>query len=230
MDSLQSIISDIRVFLYGGIRTLPLTIAGTMIILGLFTANYAMIFFLLGYLILAPLLAAGLNLGSAFLLEMFKITMFTVKAADVCNIVVPYMTMKNMEESKNQIIVISMWSAMMSFFFGYIIGNAVELFTFESAETDDSDHKQSNRKFQAMIAFFSIVVVTVGIMGYRMYTGCESVWATVLTSLLFGAGGYGWYLFLGAVGQNRLSDLFGIANRLLSPSAIENAPVACVPV
>jgi fumarylacetoacetase len=30
--------------------------------------------------------------------------------------------------------------------------------------------------------------------------------------------------------RNRLSDIFGIANRLLSPSAIENGPIACVPI
>jgi hypothetical protein len=27
-----------------------------------------------------------------------------------------------------------------------------------------------------------------------------------------------------------LSDVFGIANRLLPPSAITNAPIACVPI
>ena len=31
MESLKDIISDIRIFLYGGVLTLPLTIAGTLI-------------------------------------------------------------------------------------------------------------------------------------------------------------------------------------------------------
>ena len=60
---LRDIISDIRVFLYGGIATLPLTIAGTLSILGLFTANYAILFFLLGFLILTPLSASIINFG-----------------------------------------------------------------------------------------------------------------------------------------------------------------------
>ena len=33
MESLKDIISDIRVFMYGGVLTLPLTIAGTLSIL-----------------------------------------------------------------------------------------------------------------------------------------------------------------------------------------------------
>jgi len=41
--------------------------------------------------------------------------------------------------------------------------------------------------------------------------------------------GYYWYSMLSGIGQDRLSDLFGIANRLLPPSAITNGPVACIP-
>jgi hypothetical protein len=33
MDTLKDVVSDIRIFLYGGMTTLPLTIAGTMLIL-----------------------------------------------------------------------------------------------------------------------------------------------------------------------------------------------------
>ena len=73
MESLKSIVSDIRVFLYGGIVTLPLTIAGTMMILGLFTANYAILFFLLGFLVLTPFAAAVLNSSLDYFFEVFSI-------------------------------------------------------------------------------------------------------------------------------------------------------------
>jgi hypothetical protein len=52
----------------------------------------------------------------------------------------------------------------------------------------------------------------------------------ILTTIGFIFMGHGWYKALSKVGQDRLSDLFGIANRLLPPSAINNAPIACVPV
>jgi hypothetical protein len=52
----------------------------------------------------------------------------------------------------------------------------------------------------------------------------------IVTILLFGYIGRSWYRLLASVGEDRLSDLFGIANRLLPPSAIENKPIACVPI
>jgi hypothetical protein len=51
MSTLKGVISDIRTFLYGGFATLPLTIAGTLLVLGLMTANYAMLFLLVGLII-----------------------------------------------------------------------------------------------------------------------------------------------------------------------------------
>jgi hypothetical protein len=74
------------------------------------------------------------------------------------------------------------------------------------------------------ILFFGLLV-----FGYRFYSGCDSVIGMVLTSLFFGYAGYGWYKLLAMVGEDRLSDLFGIANRLLPPSAIQNKPIACLP-
>ena len=63
MDSLKTIIEDINVFIIGGIRSMPHTISGTMLLLGLFTANYAMLFFLLGFLVLTPIAQSILNAG-----------------------------------------------------------------------------------------------------------------------------------------------------------------------
>jgi hypothetical protein len=52
----------------------------------------------------------------------------------------------------------------------------------------------------------------------------------ILTTVLFIYAGHGWYKLLSKVGEDRLSDVFGIANRLLPPSAIVNGPIACVPI
>jgi hypothetical protein len=52
----------------------------------------------------------------------------------------------------------------------------------------------------------------------------------IITTVTFVFLGNGWYKALSKVGEDRLSDLFGIANRLLPPSAINNAPIACIPV
>jgi hypothetical protein len=61
MESLRDLLTDIHVLLRSGMTSLPLTIGGTMLLLGLCTANYAILFFLVGFLILVPSLVGGVN-------------------------------------------------------------------------------------------------------------------------------------------------------------------------
>ena len=237
MESLKGIISDIRVFLYGGILTLPLTIAGTLSILGLFTANYAILFFLLGFLILAPLGATITNLIGGALFGGFDI--FKAKTGEVCKVVIPFTTLKNSASVTDGAVISSSWVAMITFFIGYIFTNALELYNRESEDItinvktsseSDLNTMVTNRKSQAIIAMASIIVFALIVLAFRYSSGCESTLGMILTSILFIFTGHGWYKALSKVGEDRLSDLFGIANRLLPPSAINNAPIACMPI
>lgn len=238
MESLKGIISDIRVFLYGGILTLPLTLAGTLLILGLFTANYAILFFLLGFLILVPAIAAVLNLVLSSVFVGSSFNPFKTKTSDICRLIIPYATLNNPVGAAEETVISSTWMAMIAFFIGYIFTNALELFNRESTDisinvqTDsgsDIETKVSSRKTQAIVAMASIVVFLCIIIGFRFYTGCESTLGLILTIVIFLFVGHGWYKALSSVGQDRLSDLFGIANRLLPTGAIQNGPIACVP-
>jgi hypothetical protein len=238
MDSLKDIISDIRIFLYGGILTLPLTIAGTLSILGLFTANYAILFFLVGFLVLTPFVATILNflLGAVFTGKSFN--PFKAKTGDICKVLIPYATLP-ISSGEDSTVIASNWVAMIAFFVGYIFTNGLELYTRESPDStititstsgSDLNTKVTNRKSQAIIAMISVIVFALIVFGFRFYTGCESTLGMILTTIAFTFMGHGWYKALSKVGQDRLSDLFGIANRLLPPSAINNAPIACVPM
>jgi len=51
-----------------------------------------------------------------------------------------------------------------------------------------------------------------------------------VSSVIFILLGVGWYKLLSIRGDDRLADLFGIANRLLGINATKNEPMACVPV
>lgn len=248
MDSLRDIISDIRIFLYGGILTLPLTIAGTLSILGLFTANYAMLFFLVGYLILTPLSALGLNIVLDAIFSGRSWNPFKAKWGDVCNVVIPFSQLpissaNTITNSKgtgaDATVVSSPWVAMVAFFIGYVFTNGLELYnretpantlTVTTKDASDLDKKVTNRKTQAIIAMVSTLVFALVVLGFRYYSGCESMLGMILTTFGFIFAGHGWYKVLSTIGEDRLSDLFGIASRLLPPSAINNAPIACVPV
>ena len=244
MDSLRDIISDIRIFLYGGILTLPLTIAGTLSILGLFTANYAILFFLLGYLVLTPSVAYGINIALDAIFSGRKFNPFKANYGDVCKVVIPFSQLpigsSNNKCPSEETVVSSSWVAMVAFFIGYIFTNGIELYnretpvdttlTVTTTDASDLDKKVTKRKTQAIIAMISTLVFALIALGFRYYSGCESMLGMILTTFAFIFAGHGWYKALSAAGQDRLSDLFGIANRLLPPSAINNAPIACIPV
>jgi hypothetical protein len=238
MDSLKSIISDIRVFVYGGIQKLPLAIAGTLLLIGLFTANYAMMFFLIGFLLFVPLVANILDYVLVSPLSSLFPGALRAKSSDICKINVPFMTLNSQASNQEAYVIFSTWSAMVVFFIGYLFKNALELYSREgvepsfevnSSEAIDIERKTTNRKTQAIIAMVSILLFGLIIIGFRFYTGCESVLGMVLTCITFFTLGYSWYLLLSSVGEDRLSDLFGIANRLLPPAAIQNKPIACIP-
>jgi len=237
MESLKDIISDIRVFLYGGMLTLPLTIAGTLLILGLFTANYAILFFLVGFLVFTPLVATILQFALKSVFGGY--TIFKSKTSDICRLVIPYATRTDQTSIEDATSIVSPYMAMVSFFIGYIFTNALELYTREtpdltmtvqSTSASDISSKVTTRKSQAIIAMAAIIIFTLIVFFTRAYTGCESTLGMILTMVAFAFAGNGWYKALSSVGQDRLSDLFGIANRLLPPEAITNGPIACVPI
>jgi len=257
-DTLRGIISDLHVFLYGGLRSLPFALGGTMLLLGLFTSNYAILFFLIGFLVLAPAGSWIMNrflpiiwnaihyivYYSSFLFTKngiekpggwLEISYFKTPVYDVCKMVIPYMTKDNGEP---EVVISSEWMAMVSFFMGYMICNALQLYladTTSSASlnvpnTPETEVKVNKRKGQAMMSLISIILFTIVAISFRVYTGCEKWEGILFTAIGFGAAGYFWYDLLSQVGQGRLSDIFGIANRLLAPSAIQNGPIACVPI
>ncbi len=233
MVSLMDLISDIRVFLYGGTRSLPLVIAGTLMILGLMTANYAALFFLVGFIIIAPLAAKTVDLLGGFigLDKWFKVTQ-----TDICQIIIPYITNSaNSVKSETSTLFSSLWVSMMSFFFGYMISNGVALYSRPAMNTkisidDNGVPGVAARTSQALISIITTILMFIALMGYRLYTGCETKWGMLISIIIFGLMGHSWYLALSGVGQDRLSDLFGIANRLLPETAIQNSPIACIPI
>lgn len=245
--SLLQVAEDIRMLIYGGIRTLPLTLAGTLMILGLMTANYPMLFFLLAYLIAVPLLTKGLNLiGEPILNILYNIPLlgipfnpnyYQMKESNINNLVLDFPG--NTDSKSTSVQLISLWIAMTMFFMGYILSNAVDLFKYPvkipdgitDKQKDDFMRKGDYRRSQAIFAIISIVIITVALIGLRgIFVGSEK-WGTVIFSTgIFGIlGGY-FYQLLSYKSDMRLSDMFGIANRLLSPDSIHDQPIACLPI
>ena len=267
--NLFTVASDIRYFLLTGIKTLPLTVGGTLLILGLTTANYAMLFFVAGLFVIAPLTAFGWNLLMSLFFEPQGLIgaifgkgwvtnpiaaaaireIFSAKDKNVCNVASKWDGVDLKREGINTSV--SYWMVMTFFFIGYMLLNAIYMYLEETkypVDTNGSSAKgnpkdadawakadagATNRRTQAAIAFVALgiliflIIYTRGILLYP--NACDGP-----LSIFLGLGlgiplGMLWYYLLSRVGDQRLSDLFGIANRLLIPMATIDKPYACLP-
>jgi len=208
--TLLAIVDDFKNFVMSGVQTLPLSMAGTLLILGVGTANYSMLFFLVGMLLAAPLIPCLINLGATKDWEM-----------PGCDII-----------PGNTSYIIPQWIVMVYFFLGYMMTNAIELYQMPPTEPADPQ-KTTLRKTQCMVGIIA-VIVCMFVFGVIRLTSCDTTGTRMLiafvTAAAASAAGYGWYSLLNTSMSGRLADLFGIANRLLSPSAFVNEPVGCVPM
>lgn len=233
--SLFTLVSDLKVFLLGGYQSFPITMAGTLIILGFMTANYAMLFFLVGLVIGVPIGTWLFNLGLGALFTFFGLSdnsWVFPRASSVCDIIGSAADASSTEKGPFA----SYWITMTMFFFGYLIGNALTLYSlapvYPSADPDVKakvDQQVMMRQSQTVIGLITIALFVIVFFVMRVSSKCDAIVPAFFATGLFGAFGYGWYKALAATGKNTLSDLFGIANRLMSPDSLQNEPIGCIP-
>lgn len=238
--SLATLVADIRAFIYNGITVLPLTVIGTSLILSLMTANYALLFMLFSMIFIVPLVLFGGNL----VLDLLQVTigapssrLWGASSSDLCDLIPPF-PIPHRASSQMSLTFGSYWLAMMSFFFGYVISNAVALLRKETQEPVNADDVTKNmvasgamnRKTQAITAIIATGILAIIVIIMRiMNTSCEPYILSPIMAVAFASFGSSIYAFLALRGEDRLSDIFGIANRLLSPDAMNNKPYACLP-
>jgi hypothetical protein len=237
--------SDIKSFLMAGYLNLPLALAGTMLILGLLSANYAILFLLFGFLIVTPVVSTASNMIFDLLISLFGSlspsfgatlsSLLQANRTDMCDLIIPFPSSASSKQSTS---VTTTWMSMVTFVLAYLLFNAIELLNrtpeYPPMATDDDkkqiDQGASLRVSQAMMSIIMIVVLALILFFVRIRSGCETVIGSLITIALFTGIARAWFKMLSSVGDDRLSDIFGIANRLLTPDAMTNAPVACLPV
>jgi hypothetical protein len=85
------------------------------------------------------------------------------------------------------------------------------------------------RRTQTIMAFVVLILITFVAIAMRLWSSCDGIVSILAGGGLGGAAGVGWYFLLARIGDDRLSDLFGIANRLMVGTSLENLPYACLP-
>jgi len=235
MDTIKTtfftLISDIRYFFYAGFQNLPLSIAGIAIVLGFLTANYGMLFFSFGYLVVLP--------ACLFLFNLLPLQGL-ITDATACYLIPSTEFGEIRRPSDSQSPGIGYWVPMTFFFIGYIMTNAVLMNLYAPPGATDTGEKDAdgnpinvktgldNRKANTYAAMLVISGIAILCLIVRAST-CEGPVALILGVLLGGGSGVGWYYFLKQIADHRTSDLFGMANRLLAPYALSNQPYACLP-
>jgi hypothetical protein len=161
-----------------------------------------------------------------------------VKDTNICRVAIPFTTLANKTPSVPETVVISEWMGMTLFFFGYMIMNGFQ-FIYKDPSDGSDKSKIITRKTQAGLSIAAAILLLGFIMYMRYNSGCESFmneginWLSriiiIVVAVCFLGMGAGWYYALSSVGEDRLSDLFGMANRMLLPKVFGDKPMACLP-
>jgi len=232
--NLLQIFADIRVFFLGALQNLPLAVAGTLLFLGLMTANYGMLFLVLAMLTVVPATTLALNFAGDLLSNLIPMDWFEVTPSELCDLIIDFAATSN----RPQVVISTYWSSMTFFFLAYVLTNAVYLYSMPANIPKDAtdelkqelQSKVSLRNSQAILCSIVVLLFAIMLVLYRLNNGCESILSLLISIAVFSSIGVGWYSFLSSIGNNRLSDLFGVANRLLSPQAYGSQPLACLPM
>jgi len=234
--NLFTIASDIKYFLLSGYQALPFVIGGTFSILGLYTAQLAMLFFLVGYLFIIPLLTLILNFGANIVIpstwKQKDVPWLLSSENDICNM----LSIPSEPGQETMKTILTPWLSMVTFFLGYIGMNAYSILQkpveyplkADAATKKATDNKAMLRRTQATVGLVVTAALAVFVLIMRTFvTGCDSVVGGILSvgSVALGAS---WYVILSLGNDDRLSDVFGIANRLMTTSALNDAPYACL--
>jgi hypothetical protein len=234
--SLLTLIGDVKTFFLGGFLNMPMAITGTLLIVSLMTANYSMLFMAIGILLIVPIAWYVLHMLAELAGSTFNWPGgFGILKSDLSTFIPPY----PVKATSDGFVYtgVGLWAAMMMFILGYLLSNAMDLYTYESKTpvlVSDSTRKMleegtSNRKSQAVVSIAIIAIIILTIVAYRLINGMDPIFSGLIGMILLLLAGGGWYRALASQTEGRLSDVFGIANRILKPMAMQDEPLACLP-
>jgi len=121
----------------------------------------------------------------------------------------------------------SYWMAHFLFFMGYLLANAVSIYTYKTTDKNLDSKLLSNRKSKAMMLIILTVCISLFITALRYNTGTEKPAGVAIAYIVGGLLGYGWYQYAALCGV-RSADVFGISQQIIPSSAKDDTPMTCV--
>ena len=198
--------------------SLPLVLVGIILFLAANLGNLGLLMLSFGQIVVVPLVVLVINMIHEAVFP--ESDLFSIEGHAICNLV----------PSSSVAAVIgvapSYWSAQITFFFVFLMTNAMVLYNKPPTEGADPA-KVANRKAQTLTAFMISFAVFIALIGLRQGTGCETMLGTALGILIVAPIAYGWYK-LAAVCGAKDADVFGILQKILPQNMKDEPPMTCV--
>lgn len=229
--SIESTIILLKEFVTHGIQILPLIICAFSVIIGCGVGNVAYLFLALGIVVLVPITNAILNPSLNWILDFFlssRPELYKIHPSVDCSVL--GMSVGN-PPAVWQPSIPSYWWSSVVFFGSYMFLNALQLATREAPANAQANKVQA-RKAQAGMAMAIILVLTASLLIYRFTQNreCETWIGISLGTVLYSALAYGWFNALKSCSGDALTDMFGIAGRMMPERNTEGAGSICYPV
>jgi hypothetical protein len=237
MSFLGELACSIRNMTSQSFRSLPVLLAGSILVLGLAQGNFNLLFFFTGMFIITPLATVLLNLavGLLFTIWPFKnidklFWQSEYANAEQCTLFATPSKGQEFNPPTGGVVVPAYWMTIMAFFFSYLYFNADNLYN-KPAEPNAPKRAVIARQSQSMISMFVLVITAVLFTFFRYSTSCDTGLGIFVSWILGYYLAFGWYSFMKSCGLGRLDDLFGINNQLLPKQSYqEEDPKVCVPM
>lgn len=219
---MSSFAQTMRATLERSFIALPFLLFTWSLFVGATTGNIGLIVLALGQSTVVPLLTFLLNFVASKFGDSWK-PMFTIPKSATCNLLPTGFT----NVGDREYVVPSYWLAQVLFFFAFLISNASTVLNLEPSSTA-APEKVERRKSQAQLVLIMAIFFLIVFLGLRFFVmGCEILLGLFIGILVFGSVGYGWYR-LAEQCSARDSDIFGIVQGILPPSASDPPPMTCV--
>lgn len=238
LTSSSSALGGIKEYVFRGIQQLPLVLTATSVLFTVTTGSIAHLNLAIGLIFLTPIYtwAAGTltEFVLAYALPNQRVS-WTRSTSDTCRLV-PVEGMKPLAVYEPRLTggvpVPSYWLMEVSFFIGYAISNAVDIY-MTPAHSDANTNAVERRNWNAIfiMAAASTFAAIMLFVRFRTMSGCEGRGIIgIALSVLFAGGaatlGYGIYTLSRVCGA-RASDLFGVLSQFMPTSTYKQSPIVC---
>jgi len=214
------LLATIRSTIILAFKDLPLLLISFIGFLAIGLGNLSLFMLFLGHSMVVPLVTSGIQKASGPLGQL-------VVPNDASQLV-PNDPSTGSSYNAAASVMPTYWMAHISFFFGYILMNAIDVYSLP-ADNRAANWMVNSRKIRAATLIVSSLVLFAVFASLRYYmTGSET--STGMAVAVFGLGGIGmasYQIATKAFGA-RTSDIFGVTQQMVTQGTGDRRPMTCV--